>query len=72
MTAIHRADRIPVVFVQRVPPVRCPECGSTNTRSYATRGQSRYRRCKACKSPFKTVIVDKLPAAGIDSTKSLA
>lgn len=57
-------SRIPVVLV---PRLRCPTCGSADTRGYCTRGQARYARCLDCKSPFKIVAVDKLPVSGNDT-----
>jgi DNA-directed RNA polymerase subunit RPC12/RpoP len=40
-------------------PIRCPRCGSKNTRVTSTRGRIgvRYHKCRACGKPFKSVEV---------------
>lgn len=35
--------------------VRCPRCGSTNTRVHTSRAPVRYHRCRDCNHRFKSV-----------------
>lgn len=36
-------------------PVRCPECGSTDTKVTSTRRPVRHHKCRACGAAFKSV-----------------
>lgn len=35
-------------------PIICPNCGSKNTKCYASRAPTRYHKCKKCKYRFKS------------------